>query len=45
VDDTKTRTGGGNTLASRNNQQPVEPIKVTTVAVLKKRAMAGGAGR
>jgi hypothetical protein len=35
----------GAELLNDDNHQPVEAVKVTTVAVLKKRAMAAGAGR
>ncbi len=35
----------GAELLNDDNHQPVEAVKVSTVAVLKKRAMAAGAGR
>ncbi len=35
----------GAELLNDENHQPVEPIKVTSVPVLKKKAVAAGAGR
>lgn len=35
----------GAELLNDDNQQPVEPIKITSVPVMKKKAVAAGAGR